>query len=915
MNEEEKIEGKLELKKLENQVNPVANKEETPAQKVKNFTKHAQKVYHVNINALKTSSIEILNFTGKDSPWHKFWFGVSLGVASLAIFMGIYVFVIFAKDLPDENTLAKYRPIVTSRFYANNGQLLKEHSTERRVFVPKEKMPEMLVKAFISAEDKNFYSHNGLDFQGIARAIIVNLRRSPNQRLVGASTITQQVAKNFFMGSEQTFTRKIKEAISALKIDKKFSKDQILTLYLNQIYLGWRAYGVAAAATSYFDKTLDELTLAEMAYLAAIPKGPANYDPITKKEAAIIRRNWVLDRMREDGYISAYDCEKAKAEDLVATKKMEEERPKNMDYFAEEVRKYLEDNYGSDALKEGGYIVKTTADPLLQNLSTKALRKYINDYDIAHGYRGALGKLENTENWKNSLNEWKANPSNTELLRGVESSLQLAVVLSLTTSEAKIGLENGDEAKIAIEDLKWARKNLPNQEIGEEPKTPKDVFSVGDIILTQKMEEEKIKYVLRQVPNLEGAVVALDPHNGQILSMVGGYSFFKSNFNRALNAIRQPGSTIKPFIYLTALENNYTPSSILMDAPVVMEKESGEMWKPDNYGMDFQGEITLRRSLENSVNNSTLKLALDIGVRNVLKTAIDFGIYKDDSDPNLSKAIGSGATTPINMVAAYGMLVNGGKKITPYFIERVQDREGATVYRHDERKCDDCYGVDYTPNTQPPVLEDNREQLAEARSVYQIVNILQGAVQRGTGVAARVPGYSIAGKTGTSNDAKDLWFVGFSPDLVVGVFLGFDTPSTLGKKMAGGGVAAPIFREIMKEYLKDKRAIPFRAPPNVNFVKVNRFTGAPVDDQDSEEEIITEVFKEGMEDNFDDNIALRNKRRSGYVFRVKVDDGFDGEDSAAPSEDTPASQEETQAPTPTDENKVDVDNAQFGGVY
>lgn len=847
------------------------------------FKGDKSKVFHVNVEKSKEVKTE-------KSLTRRIFGTLFLIFASIFMFGMIYIFVVYAKDLPDENTLANYRPIVTSRFYAADGSLLKEHSTERRVFVPAENMPDLLVKAFISAEDKNFYNHNGIDFQGIIRAVITNIKNQGKRRLVGASTITQQVAKNFFTGDEVTFSRKIKEAILALKIDKKYSKNKIITLYMNQIFLGWRSFGVAAAALSYFDKTLEELTLGEMAYLAALPKGPNNYHPINKKEAAIYRRNWVLERMFEDGYITQEQLEAAKEEDLVASTKMRGERPKNMDYFAEEVRKYLEANYGEDALREGGYVVKTTADPKLQDLATKALRKGIYNYDRGRGWRGPLRNIEVSEDWVSSLLQ-----INTPL--GAEYSWKLAVVLGVSDKEAKIGLPSGEEAKLLYDDLKWAKKNLPDQEVGDTPKSVKEILNVGDVILTERVEEKgTVKYLLRQIPDLEGAVVALEPHTGRILAQVGGFSFEKSNYNRASQARRQPGSTIKPFIYLTALERGYTPSSLLLDAPVVMEKESGDIWKPDNYNKDFQGEITLRRSLENSINNSTLKLALDIGVTNVLKNAVKYGVYKEVKDPNLSKAIGSDETSPLDMAAAYGMLVNGGKKIKPYFIERVQDRDGSTIFRHDERDCPGC-DDEYKEGSLPPVLEDTRPQLTDPITVYQIVNILQGAVQRGTGKAARVYRQSIAGKTGTSNDAKDVWFVGFSPDLVIAIYFGFDSPKTLGKHVAGGGMAAPIFREIMGEYLKNIRPIPFRVPQGINFVKVNLYTGAPVDDEDDPSEIINEVFRPGDEDKLDANMVFRSKKRGGFVSRV-TENTID------------ASREEDSF---SSDRGADVDKAQSGG--
>ena len=745
----------------------------------------------------------------------------------------------YTQQLPDYKQLAVYEPMITTRFYANDGQLLAEYASEKRIFVPVSAIPKKLIQAFISAEDKNFYEHNGIDYSGILRAVVQNIKyRGSGKRLVGASTITQQVAKNFFLSSEMSFSRKIKEALLARRIEQAFDKEHILELYMNEIYLGRRSYGVASAGLMYFDKSLDELTLAEMAFLAALPKGPNNYEPKTHYEAAISRRNYVLDRMVENGYVSSAEAEQAKKEPIVTHERELNETVENADFYNEEIRRIIEQKYGEAALYKGGLSVRTSLDPKLQNIAVRSLEKGLLEYDKRHGYRGPVKHLDSLNDWKGQLKETKT-PSYFPAL------WQKAVVLRLEEDNAIIGLDDGTEGSITLQSVSWARKWLEGQRISNDEITKlADVFSVGDVIYVSKRsgKGEEGLYSLQQYPQVEGAIVALDPHTGRVLAMVGGISFAKSQFNRAVQAMRQPGSSFKPFVYLTALDSGYTPSTLILDAPLVVDQGPGkEKWKPKNYTNIFYGPSTLRIGIEKSRNLMTVRLAQDVGIKKTVEYAKKFGI-SDKLPPVLSVSLGSGETTLLKLTTAYGMLVNGGKKITPSLIDRIQDRSGKTIYKYDTRACPDCNGINAT-NATVPVIEDTREQIQDPISAYQMVNIMTGVIERGTGRIAQTVKKTLAGKSGTSNDNFDTWFIGFTPDLVVGVFVGFDTPQPLGPKDTGSIVAAPIFRDFMTEALKDKTDIPFRIPEGVRLVRVDAKTGKPA--KAGMQDTIWEAFRKG----------------------------------------------------------------------
>ena len=758
--------------------------------------------------------------------------------------IGMFVAIHFSQDLPDYRQLEKYEPLITSRLYASDGQLLAEYAEEKRIFVPITAIPKRVIQAFISAEDKNFYNHGGIDFVGIARAVIINIKNiGTNKRLVGASTITQQVAKNFLLTNEMSFKRKIKEALLARRIEQTFDKDHILELYLNQIYLGFRSYGVASAALMYFNKSMDELTLAETAFLAALPKGPNNYNPLTNYDNAIQRRNWVLDRMAEEGYISATEANEAKKEPIVVQERELNETVKNADYYNEEIRRMIEKRYGENALYQGGLSIRTSLDPHLQNIAVDVLLKGLLSYDKRHGYRGPVQHFQTLDNWTENLNTI-TRPAY------LPESWKTAVVLSMDEENTTIGLADGSQGIIPVKDMRWARKALPDGYVDKDVVVPSDVFSVGDVIYVEGKENKNgiVFYYLQQFPEVEGAIVALDPHTGRVLAMVGGLSYQRSQFNRAVQAYRQPGSSFKPFVYLTALDNGFTPSSLILDAPLVVDQGPGqEKWKPRNYTKIFYGPTTLRVGIEKSRNLMTVRLAQAVGIDKTVEYAKKFGIA-DNLQPVLSMALGSGETTLLRLTTAYAMLVNGGKKITPNLIDRIQDRTGKTIYKHDKRPCPNCQGSMAT-NAVVPEIPDEREQIQDPVSAYQMVNIMTGVVERGTGRIAQTVKRTLAGKSGTSNDNFDTWFIGFSPDLVVGVYVGYDTPRTLGPRDTGGVVAAPIFRDFVAAALKDNPDIPFRVPPGVRLVRVNLKTGKPA--KPGDKEVILEAFRKETDLNYE----------------------------------------------------------------
>ena len=747
------------------------------------------------------------------------------------------VFWHYGKDLPDYHQLAHYEPPVTTRVYAGDGSLVAEYAVQKRSFVPINAIPQRVIHAFLAAEDKNFYQHGGVDPMGILRSALVDAKNfvtGSGKRPIGASTITQQVARNFLLTNEVSLARKVKEAILAFRIEQAFTKDHILELYLNEIFLG-RSYGVAAASLDYFDKSLDDLTVSEAAFLASLPKAPGR-DPQSFHD----RRDYVINRMLEDGYITADEAKAALADPITIRPRHEAVQAIGGDYFAEDIRRELADQYGEAALYKGGLAVRSTLDPALQQIATRTLRAGLIAYDRRHGWRGPIGTVDIKAGWSKRL------PLRPDL-----APWQVAAVLSVTDAYAEIGLADGRKGHIPLSEMRWARAPGPKQTLGPSVKKPSDVVKPGDVIAVEPMvksDDGKEKYPadtygLRQPPKIEGAMVAMDPHTGRVLAMQGGFSYLHSQFNRATQALRQPGSSFKPFVYMAALDSGYTPSSLVLDGPVEFDQGPGlPKWRPGNYEHDFLGPTTLRVGIEKSRNLMTVRLAAAIGMTKVSSYAERFGVV-DKLPHELAMALGAGVTTPLRMAAAYAEIVNGGKKITPTLIDRIQDRTGKTIYRHDDRPCEACSSTFYTDQDMPEIA-DNSEQLVDPMTAYQMVHILEGVVERGTArYAMSGIGRPMAGKTGTSNESKDTWFVGFSPDLVCAVFVGFDEPAEMGEHETGAVAAAPIFREFMAEALKGKPPVPFRVPPGIRLVRVDARTGRPAELGDSN--VIYEAFKPG----------------------------------------------------------------------
>lgn len=786
-------------------------------------------------------------------------------LSTLLVSGGIYfLYEKYSKNLPNYDQLQSYTPLITTRLYAADGTLINEFSKEKRVFVPIANTPKHLINAFLAAEDANFYNHYGIDPIAILRTSIQNaialLKGDPI--VGGASTITQQVVKNFLLTNEKTYERKIKEAILAYRMTKSFSKDQILELYLNQIYLGSGAYGVAVAAETYFDKSIDELTIEEDALLATLPKAPSKLDPRKNLAKAKIRRDWVISRMLDEGFITSEEAKIATDTPIV----LKEENPENIskaDFFSDSVKKELTDLYGSDNVFEDGIVVRTTLDAKLQKIASKALENGIEEYDQKHGYRGALKKIDTSVNWQNELQSF-------DIDQLYKPSWKKAVVLSLSNDSASIGVENGNLGSIKLSSLSWARKYIDIDNVGNAIKKVSDVFSVGDVILVEKNIEQDT-YSLRQIPEVNGAFIAIDPHTGRVLAMLGGYIDAPNQFNRATQAMRQPGSTLKTFGYIAALENGMTPATVIMDEEVTLN-QGGDLppYKPSNYSNHYYGPTTLRTGLEKSINVTTVRMADQAGLDNVVDVVKRFGV-NDNPQRIYSLVLGSTETSLIRLVTAYAMMVNGGNRINPSMIEKIQDRNGATIYRRDKRSCEDC--LVKGPNKEDitiPVLSDYRERITDSATAYQITSMLQGVVERGTSVRAKAIGKIVAGKTGTTNNSYDSWFVGFSPDLVAGAYIGFDLPRTLGAKETGSSVALPIFVEFMKGALKDTPSTPFRVPSSVKFVKIDRSTGKTPTASTPKDEIFFEAFK--ITDSLDENNSSDEE---------EVDNEFDN-DSADP---------------------------------
>ena len=741
------------------------------------------------------------------------------------LFISIFIILwIFSNELPDYKYLKNYKPSVSSRVYAGNGDLIAEFSTKKRLFVPYEVIPEKILYSFLSAEDKNFFKHPGIDTKGILRAIIKNINNFiKSERLEGASTITQQVAKNFLLSNEVSFKRKIKEAILAFRIERALSKERIIELYLNEIYLGEGTYGVAAASLEYFDKPISKVNFEEAALLAALPKAPSKYNPFKSVKLAKKRRNIVLKNLYENKYISQNEYSLLK-EKKILLKKRKIKLLEESNYYSEEVRRELLKKYGFDKLYKKGFNIKTSLNPDFQIKAVEALREGLQLYDKRKGWRGPLINKKNDKNWYKNVSKFSLEPS---------LNWHLAKIVKINDFEVDIELNNKEFGKIKNDNISWVKKSFS------------DIFEIGDVIYVKKIKNNI--WDLKQLPKINGSIIVMDPYTGRVLSLVGGFSYNLSEFNRATQALRQPGSAFKPFVYALALENGYTPSTLILDAPMVLEQGYDlKMWKPENYGKKFYGPSTLRTGIEKSRNLMTIRIAQDLGLNKITEFASKLNIYENPKKL-LSISLGSEETSLINLTSAYCSFVNGGKKVNPILIDRIQDAEGNTIYNSETRVCKNCDKISFLSDDFP-LIENNFEQVISAETSYQMVSLLEGVIKRGTGKKLKKLGLNIAGKTGTTNNNTDTWFVGFTSRLVIGVYVGFDVPSSLGKYETGSKTAMPIFKNFVINAITKKDAVPFKVPKGIVMTVVDPITGKKSDVKSKK--TIYESFKEENLDEF-----------------------------------------------------------------
>ncbi|WP_095589354.1 penicillin-binding protein 1A [Actibacterium ureilyticum] len=777
---------------------------------------------------------------------------LTIGAVLAAIAIGA-VFWIYGRDLPDHEELARYAPKTISRIYSGEGQVIDEFANERRLYTPPDEIPDLVKQAFISAEDKNFYSHAGYDPRGMIAAALDAIK-SRGENLRGASTITQQVMKNFLLSSDRTGERKIKELILAARVEKALSKDEILALYLNEIFLGQNSYGVAAAAQTYFNKTLYELNIEEAAYLAVLPKAPSTYHPVRAQARALDRRAFVLREMLENGFITREEYDAAKDAPLRTVQNGDYPSYKSTlpprSYFTDEIRRQLSRDFGEDEFFDGGLAIRATIDRALQEEAAASLREGLESFDRGQGVWRGTGKtipaeaLADEDSWRSAL-------GNVRVARDI-ARWHPAVVLELSKGHARIGIEGVAEDEdghwIPPNDVTWARKRLEDGKLGPRAKGAEDLLEVGDVVHVRQMTRDDdgsfIRWTLRQVPQVQGGFMAMDVNSGRVLAMQGGFSYQHSVFNRATQATRQPGSSFKPFVYAAALDSGFTPATIVIDAPIEVETGEG-IWRPKNASNQFYGPTPLRTGIERSRNLMTVRLAQEIGMDTVAGYAEEFGVY-DRMNPFLSNALGSQETTLFKMVAAYAMFANGGERVEPTLVDRVQDRWGGTVYRHDRRQCVDC-DADSLPAGQGLKIVNDRERVINAITAYQLTSMMRGVVERGTAskyVNLPVP---TAGKTGTTNDAKDVWFVGFTSNIVTGCYIGYDQPRTLGRGASGGGMCGPVFNRFMNAAVKTHGGGEFRIPPGGHFIKIDRYSGARLPNDASGDHVVAEYFRDGEE--------------------------------------------------------------------
>jgi len=789
----------------------------------------------------------IFGFFGAIFTW------LALGAFMAAVALGA-IFWIYGRDLPNHEQLAQYTPPTISRIYSGEGRIMDEFARERRLFTPIEDIPDLVKNAFISAEDKHFYTHRGYDVQGMIKAALDAAR---GKRLRGASTITQQVMKNFLLSSDRSAERKIKEIILASRLEDTLSKDKILELYLNEIFLGQNSFGVTAAAQTYFNKSLEQLTPEEAAYLAALPKAPSKYHPVRERERAIARRNFVLKEMFENGYLSRADYDHARQAPLRTVQSgdypsFREQLPPR-DYFTDEIRRQLTRSFGENGEDEfftGGYTIRATVDPEMQIEAARALRAGLEKFDRSKGVWRGTG-LVLPEEVLDDEAEWRKALGDLKLARDIEGWYP-AVVLEVGKTHARIGIEgipdDDDGHWIAPKDVGWARKRLENGKLGPRARVAGDLLEVGDVVYVRAMTSDKdgsfIRWTLRQIPEVQGAFMAMDVHTGRVIAMQGGFSYQHSVFNRATQATRQPGSAFKPFIYAAALDSGFTPATIIIDAPIEVNTPEG-VWRPKNSTNRFYGPTPLRTGIVHSRNLMTVRLAEEIGMETVAQYAETFGVY-DYLNPYLANALGSQETTLWRMVAAFAMIANGGERVEPTLVDRVQDRWGKTIFRHDRRRCENC-GDPALPPGEGPRIVSNRERVIDAITAYQIRSMMEDVVRRGTASKTVNLPVPVAGKTGTTNDARDAWFVGFTSNIVAGCYIGYDQPRPMGKGAYGGTLCGPVFTAFMREAVRKYGGGEFGVPPGGRFIKIDRYTGARLPDDASGDNVVAEYFREGEE--------------------------------------------------------------------
>ncbi len=722
---------------------------------------------------------------------------------SFALIIGILW--VYSNKLPDYKFLKMYKPAVSSKLYSGGGELVSDFSSEKRIFVPHDSIPKIVINSFLSAEDKNFFYHPGVDAKGIVRATINNVSNIIySKRLEGASTITQQVAKNFLLTNEVSINRKIKEAILAFRIERALSKERILELYLNQIYLGEGSYGIASASLEYFDKPISKLNYAEASLLAALPKAPSKYNPFKNADLAKHRRNLVIKNLLENSYIN----EEKYSELINSEIKLRKRKKKYLEdarYYVEDVRKYLVEKYGFNKIYKQGFTIKTPINLELQSIATQSLREGLEEYDKRKGWRGPILNKKITDKWNKNLKKYK-----------LEKTIgwDLAIVKKINKFSVEIETEKKNQGIIKYDDASWTKKELDK------------IFKIGDVVYVKNIKDNL--YSLKQIPKANGGIVILNPYTGRVLAMSGGFSFKLSEFNRATQAFRQPGSAFKPFVYALALENKFTPSTLVLDAPVVLDQgEDLKMWKPENYGKKFYGPSTIRTGLEKSRNLMTVRIAQEIGIDKIANFAKSLKIY-DNPEELLSISLGSAETTLLKLTSAYSSFVNGGKLVEPIFLDRIQDSEGNTIFNSEKRFCKKCKEISHL-GKDVPKIEDNFIQIFSEETAYQITSMLEGAIQRGTGRKLKDLNLDLAGKTGTTNENTDAWFVGFTSNLVIGVYVGHDEPKTLGKYETGAKTALPIFKSFIKKSVKRSEARPFKVAKNIKFLVIDQKTGRKAD--------------------------------------------------------------------------------------